>query len=253
MIPKIIHYCWFGRNEKPREIADCIESWKRFLPDWRIIEWTEDNWKLAETLAKVNNFSRVFDAYFTRYYEEYKKVINSGNFEGSFSIDTILRTIKLTKEDIRKYTLTDACEHQTEFLNYSDRNRPLIIWTDGTNDCGCGDNGKSYDKLARQIEMFKKEIDTKLSNFSENVYTKTNADSIFATKTELETEKVQTIVKLINLADLSSNIIKFVEPLTEEEYEKLKNNKIELKLVYTEAGTGINGSIIFKSTPNKLI
>lgn len=98
----------------------------------------------------------------------------------------------------------------------------------------------------------KNEIDTKLSNFSENVYTKTNADSIFATKTELETEKVQTIVKLINLADLSSNIIKFVEPLTEEEYEKLKNNKIELKLVYTEAGTGINGSIIFKSTPYTL-
>lgn len=94
----------------------------------------------------------------------------------------------------------------------------------------------------------KNEIDTKLSNFSENVYTKTNADSIFATKTELETEKVQTIVKLVNLADLSSNIIKFVEPLTEEEYEKLKNNKIELKLVYTAADSGINGSIIFKST-----
>lgn len=44
MIPKIIHYCWFGGNEKPREITDCIESWKRFLPDWRIIEWTEDNY-----------------------------------------------------------------------------------------------------------------------------------------------------------------------------------------------------------------
>lgn len=128
---------------------------KKILDDYGV-EWTEDNYKLAETLAKVNNFSRVFDAYFTRYYEEYKKVINSGNFEGSFSIDTILRTIKLTKEDIRKYTLTDVCEHQTEFLNYSDRNRPLIIWTDGTNDCGCGDNGKSYDKLARQIEMLSK-------------------------------------------------------------------------------------------------
>lgn len=128
---------------------------KKILDDYGV-EWTEDNYKLSETLAKVNNFSRVFDAYFTRYYEEYKKVINSGNFEGSFSIDTILRTIKLTKEDIRKYTLTDVCEHQTEFLNYSDRNRPLIIWTDGTNDCGCGDNGKSYDKLARQIEMLSK-------------------------------------------------------------------------------------------------
>lgn len=99
----------------------------------------------------------------------------------------------------------------------------------------------------------KGEIDTKLSSFSpDNVYTKTEADSMFATKTELETEKVQTIVKLINLDDLSSKIIKFIEPLTEGEYEKLKNNKIELKLVYTEADTGINGSIIFKSTPYTL-
>lgn len=99
----------------------------------------------------------------------------------------------------------------------------------------------------------KGEIDTKLSSFSpDNVYTKTEADSMFATKTELETEKVQTIVKLINLDDLSSKIIKFIEPLTEGEYEKLKNNKIELKLVYIEADTGINGSIIFKSTPYTL-
>lgn len=93
------------------------------------------------------------------------------------------------------------------------------------------------------------EIDTKLSSFSpDNVYTKTEADSMFATKTELETDKVQTLIKKVNLDDLSSNIIKFVEPLTEEEYEKLKNNKIELKLVYTEEDIGINGSIIFKST-----
>ena len=44
---------------------------KKILDDYGV-EWTEDNYKLAETLAKVNNFSRVFDAYFTRYYEEYK-------------------------------------------------------------------------------------------------------------------------------------------------------------------------------------
>lgn len=43
MIPKIIHYCWFGRREKPKLAEKCIESWKKFCPDFEIIEWNEDN------------------------------------------------------------------------------------------------------------------------------------------------------------------------------------------------------------------
>ncbi len=43
MIPKIIHYCWFGKNEKSGLVKQCIESWKQYLPDYQIIEWNEDN------------------------------------------------------------------------------------------------------------------------------------------------------------------------------------------------------------------
>ena len=43
MIPKVIHYCWFGRGEKPDIIKKCIENWKTMLPDFEIIEWNEDN------------------------------------------------------------------------------------------------------------------------------------------------------------------------------------------------------------------
>lgn len=43
MIPKIIHYCWFGGNEKPDIIKKCIKSWERFCPDWEIVEWNETN------------------------------------------------------------------------------------------------------------------------------------------------------------------------------------------------------------------
>lgn len=43
MIPKTIHYCWFGRNKKPKLVRECIESWKQFCPDYQIIEWNEDN------------------------------------------------------------------------------------------------------------------------------------------------------------------------------------------------------------------
>lgn len=42
-IPKIIHYCWFGRNEKPALIKKCLKSWKKYCPDYEIIEWNEDN------------------------------------------------------------------------------------------------------------------------------------------------------------------------------------------------------------------
>lgn len=43
MIPKIIHYCWFGGNKKPKLIKKCIRSWKRLCPDYDIIEWNECN------------------------------------------------------------------------------------------------------------------------------------------------------------------------------------------------------------------
>lgn len=43
MIPKVIHYCWFGRGEKPKLAEKCIASWKKFCPDYEIIQWNEDN------------------------------------------------------------------------------------------------------------------------------------------------------------------------------------------------------------------
>ena len=43
MIPKIIHYCWFGGNPLPEDAKKCIESWKKFLPDYEIKEWNESN------------------------------------------------------------------------------------------------------------------------------------------------------------------------------------------------------------------
>mgnify|MGYP006998402344 FL=1 len=41
MIPKIIHYCWFGESEKSALHIKCIESWKKYLPDYEIKEWNE--------------------------------------------------------------------------------------------------------------------------------------------------------------------------------------------------------------------
>lgn len=43
MIPKIIHYCWFGKGEKDELMQKCIDSWKKFCPGYEIVEWNESN------------------------------------------------------------------------------------------------------------------------------------------------------------------------------------------------------------------
>lgn len=48
MIPKIIHYCWFGGGEKSNLMKKCMESWKQYCPDYEIIEWNESNIDISE-------------------------------------------------------------------------------------------------------------------------------------------------------------------------------------------------------------
>lgn len=52
MIPKIIHYCWFGEKDKPILMRNCIASWKRCLPDYKIIEWNEQNFDLFSRMGR---------------------------------------------------------------------------------------------------------------------------------------------------------------------------------------------------------
>lgn len=66
MIPKVIHYCWFGRNPLPPLAIKCINSWKEHLPDYEIIEWNEDNFpindfKFAQEAIENRKFAFVSD------------------------------------------------------------------------------------------------------------------------------------------------------------------------------------------------
>lgn len=47
-IPRIIHYCWFGGNPKPEIVQKCIASWRKYCPDWEIIEWNEQNYDVSK-------------------------------------------------------------------------------------------------------------------------------------------------------------------------------------------------------------
>lgn len=48
MIPKIIHYCWFGGNKKSEMIKRCMASWRKFCPDYEIVEWNESNYDVTK-------------------------------------------------------------------------------------------------------------------------------------------------------------------------------------------------------------
>lgn len=71
MIPKIIHYCWFGRGPMPQLALDCIESWHRAMPDWDYMLWNEDNFDVniipytqeayaAKKYAFVSDYARLW-------------------------------------------------------------------------------------------------------------------------------------------------------------------------------------------------
>lgn len=49
MIPKTIHYCWFGGKDKPKLAKKCIASWKKYCPDYEIVEWNETNFDVNES------------------------------------------------------------------------------------------------------------------------------------------------------------------------------------------------------------
>ena len=62
MIPKIIHYCWFGRGEMLELVQNCISSWHTHMPNWEYRLWTEDNFDMLSAPAYVQ------EAYATKKY-----------------------------------------------------------------------------------------------------------------------------------------------------------------------------------------
>lgn len=47
-IPRTIHYCWFGGSVIPEHLQKCIDSWKKFCPDYEIIRWDESNYEISK-------------------------------------------------------------------------------------------------------------------------------------------------------------------------------------------------------------
>lgn len=106
MIPKIIHYCWFGKNPKSELILKCIDSWRKYCPDWEIIEWNEENYDILK-----NKFCR--EAYKSgkwAFVSDYAR-FDILNRMGGIYVDTDVEIIK-TLDRFREHSLFAG--HETD-------------------------------------------------------------------------------------------------------------------------------------------
>lgn len=123
-IPKIIHYCWFGRKEKPDSVKKCIESWKKNLPDYQLMEWNEDNFD-------VNRLSYTKDAYEARKYafvSDVARVHALLNYGGIY-MDTDVEVLKSFDSilDNRCVLGIEEREYVATSMIAAEKNHPLIV------------------------------------------------------------------------------------------------------------------------------
>lgn len=95
MIPKIIHYCWYGRGEKSAAIQMCIDSWRKYCPDYEIKEWNEDNSPMHIRWMKdaYKHQKYAFVADYARFYALYT--------EGGVYMDTDMLLVKPIDEFLK--------------------------------------------------------------------------------------------------------------------------------------------------------
>ena len=96
MIPRIIHYCWFGGNPLPQSAQRCIASWRKFMPDCEIREWNEQNFDVNAhpyTRAAYAAGKYAFVSDFARYkiLEEWGGIYFDTDVEAVAPIDDLLQ------------------------------------------------------------------------------------------------------------------------------------------------------------------
>ena len=95
-IPKIIHYCWFGRGEKPELAIKCINSWKKYCPDYVLKEWNEDNFDINSNLYVKQAYENKKYAFVTDYVRLFALYS-----EGGIYMDTDVEVLKPIDEFLK--------------------------------------------------------------------------------------------------------------------------------------------------------
>jgi mannosyltransferase OCH1-like enzyme len=99
MIPKVIHYCWFGKGELTPLLQKCISSWRKYCPDYEIIEWNESNFDINSTYWTREAYDKKKYAFVSDYVRLYVLL----NYGGVY-LDTDVEL----KKNIDKFLLHEA-------------------------------------------------------------------------------------------------------------------------------------------------
>lgn len=88
-IPKIIHYVWVGGKPKPESVLKCIESWKKFCPDWEIVEWNEQSFDINSSVWVKESLEKKKFAFASDYLRLYALYTQGGIY-----MDTDVEIVK---------------------------------------------------------------------------------------------------------------------------------------------------------------
>lgn len=89
MIPKKIHYCWFGKSEMPSREKRCVASWKKFMPDFELVLWNENNFDVNSTIFTRQAYGFKKFAFVSDYVRLYALL-----HEGGIYLDTDVEIVK---------------------------------------------------------------------------------------------------------------------------------------------------------------
>ena len=192
---KYIHYCWFGDKPLPKLAKKCLESWKKFLPDYEIIKWSEDNTNLEECpfikeAYEKKKWAFVADYARTKALKEMGGIYFDTDMEVTKNIDSLLEKGPfLGVEDTGKiacgvwyedkpnsYLSTKLLEKYKSFKSFdiddmSNFSIPILI-TDILLECGFSPNKKSIQKLENNIYIYPREYFYPYSyNWQNNIFT----------------------------------------------------------------------------------
>ena len=98
MIPKTIHYCWFGHGEKSKLAEKCICSWKKYCPDYEIIEWNEETYDLSSAPPYVKQALEAKKWAFATDYIRYQVVYEHGGIYFDTDVE-VVRNIDALREN----------------------------------------------------------------------------------------------------------------------------------------------------------
>lgn len=122
MIPKIIHYCWFGGNPLPALAVKCIESWKKYLPDYEIKEWNEDNFDVHSNQYTTEAYQAKKYAYVSDY-ARFWALYN----EGGLYFDTDVEIIKPLDDIITKGPFMGCEKDGDDAEGYPEVNPGIVL------------------------------------------------------------------------------------------------------------------------------